>query len=168
MSATITIIVIPAVDPDTFESISLRNRKRESKGWRAFELGSGRFLCTFLQKATKADLGVFGCEDGVDPEVKQPLRTRMISNGTVRRTLSVLERLVEKQPDETAQALLEHGGGKGRLARIKSALTSGKWPKSADPAEETAAFAHELLEKVRKAIEREVGVCWEYRGKVKV
>lgn len=114
MTATITIIVIPAEDPDAFESISLKNRKRESRGWKAFELRSGRFVDTFIQKATRTDLGVFGCEDEEDPETKGLLQTRLLTTSSARSALAKLEKLVEKQPDDTAKALDAHGGGQER------------------------------------------------------
>lgn len=168
MSATIAIIVIAAEDTDAFESISLEDRKRESRRWITLDLRSGCFVDTFLQKATKVDLGVFGCENETDPETRGLLQTRLLTNGTVSNRLLALEKLVETDTDETAVALHKHGGGKGDLARITKALTSGKWPENGDPAEEAAAFAHELLVRARKAAEVKRGVCWEYRGDVTV
>lgn len=168
MKPTITILIIAAKNPDAFEFISPMNRKPESRGWKTFELGSGRLVCTFIQKATKVDLSVFGCEDRKDPDTNGLLQTCLLTNGTVIKRLPALEKLVEKDTDKTAAALHAHGGGKGDLARIKAALKSGKWPKNGDAAEEAAAFAHELLIRARRAKELELGVCWEYRGKVKV
>lgn len=166
MKVTVTLIVIPAKNPDAFEAISPRNRKRESRGWVTFEFGSGRFLDTFLMKATKVDLSVFACEDREDWDSKRLLQTCLLTNGSVTRRLPALEKLVEEDPDQTAAALHQHGGGTGNLARIKARLKSGSWPKQGDAAEETAAFAHQLLIRMRRAKELKMGVCWEYRGKV--
>ena len=166
MSATLTIIAIPAVDPDSFESMSPRNRKANSSGWKTFPLRSGRLVSTFFTKATQADLGVFGCEDRVHEG--QPLQTSVVFQGT--HLASVIKKLTAllRSKAKTARALVAHGGGTADLARVTAALQTGTWPKNGDPAEEAAAFAHHLLNHARIAKQRGKGVCWEYHGKVKV
>ena len=169
MSATITIIVVPAEEPDDLERMYIDERKRESKEWQAFPLNSGRLLDTFLMAATNADLGVFACEDREDADEDDVLlQTRLLTRPTVLETLPDLEELVETKADATARALQKHGGGKADLELISSALKSGDWPTNGDPAVEAAAFAHQLLYRARQAKSVKMAVCWEFRGDVKI
>jgi hypothetical protein len=92
--------------------------------------------------------------------------TCFIDRKTLREVLPRLARMIEKQAKKTALSLFEHGQKRGDLRRIEKALQSGAWPKHGDPAEEAAAFGHQLLKYARIAKEDEMGVCWEYRGPV--
>lgn len=167
MSASITIIIVPAEDPDSFEAMYLDERRHRSGGWVAFPLQSGRYPDTFLMKATDSDLGVFGGADDTD-DAGEKLVTCMIDHLTLVESLPYLEALVEAKTDETARALVAHGGGSADLARVAEGLRSGTWPTSGDPAEEAAAFAHHLLKSARVAQKDRMGVCWELRGQIVV
>ena len=130
---------------------------------------SGRRLCTFFMKATDDDLGVFGSETEPVDEEGRTLETAIIFGsdlGDVR--IPMLVERLETHPDETARLLVAHGGGRGDVAAVKNALTSGAWPESGEAAEEAAAFAHQLLKWAKKAVADGLGmgVCWEYRGEV--
>lgn len=165
MSASITIIGVPAEDPDSFEEMYLDERRNRSGGWDTFPLRSGRMLDAFFMKATSSDLGVYrGDEDKDDDGVK--LVTCLIDRETLVEVLPDLERLVETNADATARALQAHGDGKTGLERISAALKGGAWPESGDTAEEAAAFARQLLKFARTAVKDRMGVCWEYRGDV--
>lgn len=163
VNASITIIAVPAEDPDSFESMYTDERRHRSAGWKTFQPRSGRMLDTFLMKATSSDLGVFECEPEVEPD-GQKLQTCLIDRSTLVQVLPKIEALVETNAAETARALQSHGGGAADLARVTAALASGTWPDSGDPAEETAAFAHHLLKYARIATQERRGVCWEFRG----
>ncbi len=167
VSQSITIISVPADDPDSFEEMLLDERRNRSGGWQTFPLRSGRFLDSFLMKATGTDLGVFRGADDRD-EAGEKLVTCLIDKDTLLEVLPELEALVETKADATAQALSQHGGGSADVARVAAALASGTWPTSGDPAEEAAAFAHQLLKSARVAKQDRMGVCWEYRGQVMV
>lgn len=163
MSATITIIVTPA-DDEAFESMTVDERRRNGHEWEAFPLGSGRLLETFFMKATGADLSVLGCEDRRREGVL--LQTSLLTKDVVVAVIPDLEALLDENADATARALLKHGKGTSELARISAALSSGTWPTSGDPAEESAAFARQLLKHAILAKDAAMGVCWEYRGDV--
>lgn len=172
-ATTITFIVVPAKHPDDFESMYIDQRRRDSAGWDTFPVRSGRLLWTFLAKATNLDLGVFGCADRKDRDDRRvTLRTRLLTHGAALDAIPVLKKLVGKGADATALALQKHGGGRASLARIKKALETGKWPANGDPAEEAAAFTRQLLIQCERAkawkFDPDMGVCWEYRGRVKV
>ena len=163
MSSSVTIMAIPALDPDAFEALSLDERR--AGAWETFPLRSGRLLYTFFSKATKADLGVFGSEDIV--RKGETIQTGVIFQGDhVAGVIKQLGALLRSKA-RTARALVAHGGGVADLARVTAALHTGTWPKGKDPAEEAAAFAHHLLKFARIAKQELRGVCWEYRGKVK-
>ncbi|MCC6994747.1 MAG: hypothetical protein IT370_09075 [Deltaproteobacteria bacterium] len=166
MSATITIIVVPAEKPDDLERMYIDQRKQDSEEWQEFPLHSGRLLDTFLMKATNVDLGVFGCADREDDDV--PLKTRLLTRPTVLETLPDLEALVEQNADATARALQKLGGGGTDLELISSALKTGVWPATGDPAVEAAAFAHQLLFRARQAKRVKMALCWEFRGDVRI
>jgi hypothetical protein len=154
LSLSVTIIVVPTSDLESFESMDHEERRDNSGGWKTFAVGSGRFLDTFLMKATGSDFGVLECED----------RTCLIDKETLLEALPVLEALVETKAKETTEALFAHGKKQGDVARIGRALKSGSWPKNGGAAEEAAAFAHQLLKHARIAKQKRMGVCWEYRG----
>lgn len=164
MSATLTIIVTPADDEEAFESMTVDERRRNGHEWEEFPLGSGHLLETFFMKATSSDLGVFGCEDRKREGVL--LQTSVLFKDVVVAAIPDLEALLDENAEATARALLTHGNGKSELARISAALRSGTWPESGDPAEESAAFARQLLNHAVLARDAGMGVCWEYRGKV--
>jgi hypothetical protein len=167
VSPSITIISVPAEDPDAFEAMYLDERRHRSGGWTCFAVQSGRYLDTFLMKATASDLGVFASADDVD-SAGDKLVSCLIDRETLVEVLPDLEVLVEARADETARALCVHGGGGADLARVAEALASGAWPTTGDPAEEAAAFAHHLLKAARVAVQDRMGVCWEYRGELAV
>lgn len=168
MDASITIITTKANDPDQFEEMPLEERRQRSAGWKMFPLRSGRFLDTFLMKTTNSDFGVFAsAERPVDAD-GVPLKTNVIMKATVPQILPELIAMVEQKPDETAEALAKHSGNNANVGRIREALTSGIWPTSGDPAEETAAFAFHLLAFARIADMARYGLCLEYRGQVAV
>lgn len=163
VSASITIIAVPAEDPDSFEAMYTEERRHRSAGWKTFTACSGKMLDTFFMKATDSDLGVFECEPEVEPD-GQKLQTCLIDRQTVLHVLPTLENLVETNADATARALVAHGGGNADLARTTQALKVGTWPERGEPAEEAAAFAHHLLKYARIAAQERRGVCWEFRG----
>ena len=165
VSASITIISVPAEDPDAFEAMYLDERRDRSGGWATFPVHSGRMLDVFLMKATHADLGVFGSAEETDA-AGEPLATCLIDRETLLEVLPYLEALVEGKAADTARALVTHGGGGADLARVIEALETGVWPTSGDPAEEAAAFAFHLLKSARVAKGDRMGVCWEYRGQL--
>lgn len=166
MSTTITIIVTPADDEEDFESMSVDERRRKGHEWEEFPLGSGRLLDTFFMKATNSDLSVIGCDDRKREGV--PLQTRVLVREVVADIIPDLKELLDKNANATALALQKHGGGNTDLERISAALRSGTWPTNGDPAEESAAFARQLLNHAVLAKEAKMGVCWEYHGDVKV
>jgi len=160
---SIVIIILRAANPDEFEAIPFYARKEESSGWMDLPARSGRYLDTFLMKATGADFSLFqGAMD--EDEDKLAFVSCLIGRDDVVRVLPALEALVAKNADKTARALRAHGGNKASLASIKAALASGKWPDGGDPAEEAAAFAHHLLAFARTAVEYGLAVCLEYHG----
>ena len=164
MSASVTLMAIPALNPDAFEAMSLDERR--AGAWETFPLRSGRLLYTFFSKATKADLGVFGSDDIV--RKGETIQTCVIFQGEhVADVIKELAALLRSKA-RTAKALVAHGGGVAKLDRVTAALQTGTWPKTKDPAEEAAAFAHQLLKFARIAKQERRGVCWEYRGKVEV
>jgi hypothetical protein len=168
VDASITIITTTAEDPDQFENLSLEERRENSGGWKKFPLRSGRFVDTFLMKATDSDFSVFDSADEPRDPDGFAVHTCMISREDIPRVISDLEALLLQKPEETARALVELGQGRADLARVLDALQNGAWPESGDPAEEAAAFAFHLLFYARRA-ERDLnGVCWEYRGDVRV
>ena len=58
-NASITIIAVPAEDPDSFEAMYGEERRHRSAGWKTFPAHSGQMLDPFLMKATDSDPGVF-------------------------------------------------------------------------------------------------------------
>jgi len=168
VEASITIITTKANDPDQFEEMPLEDRRQRSAGWKMFPLRSGRFLDTFLMKATNSDFGVFASAERPVDANGIPVTTSVIMKTTVPQILPELITMVEQKPDETAELLARHGGSNANVARIREALTSGIWPTSGDPAEETAAFAFHLLAFARIADMARYGLCLEYRGQVTV
>jgi hypothetical protein len=167
VAASVTIIVIPADAPDSFEELGVSQRKQNSLGWVHFPIRSGRYIDTFFLKATDSDLGVLQCAERTDDD-DQKLETNLIDRSTILKMLPKLGTLVEERAKQTAAALVAHAGGKGDVARVAKALKTGDWPKTNSPAEEAAAFAHHLLVSGRTAKARKVGVCWEFRGKLKL
>ncbi|MBA3462808.1 MAG: hypothetical protein H0T46_22825 [Deltaproteobacteria bacterium] len=164
MEPSVTIITTAAKDPDQFEGMLLTERRERSVGWKKFPLRSGVYLDAFLVSATDSDFGVFGsAEEEVDAEGIK-VRTRLIVSESIPQILPMLMTMVEEKPDETARALVKHGGGTADVVRVTEALTSGAWPSGNDPAEEAAAFAHQLLTYARLAEETLKGICLEYRG----
>ena len=164
MSATIWIITTPITDPDQFESMYNDERRRRSAGLESFPARSGGHPDKFFLLATKADLGIFECEPEVDVDTEEPLQTSMIDKKTLLRVIPKIEAPVETGIDDTARALVAQGGGSADLARVTEALRTGAWPEGTDPAEEAAAFAHNLLKYARTAAEFKMGLCWELRG----
>ena len=158
MTTTLTLISLTITDPDSFEQLSLEERRSYGGSW-TYPVGSGRPLDTFLMKATKSDLGVFAFDKASDGS-----ETCMIDQSTLVDDIAPLERLVETKRIETARALHEHGKKAGSLTQIEAALQSGTWPTNGDAAEEAAAFAHHLLRCARFGMENHMGVCWEVRG----
>ena len=150
---------------DAFEAIELTERRHRSAGWVSFPLRSGRMLCTFLMHATSTDLSVLGCEELTD-RAGWKVDTALIADEDIQQVLPRLEKLVETDDAVTAYQLSVHG--RANLDHVAAALTSGTWPTSGDPAEETAAFARHLLTLMRIATKTMMGVCWEYRGDVTV
>ena len=161
MSSSITLIVVPAEDADSFEAMPVDERRQRS--WQTFPVRCGRYLCTFLMTATDTDLGVFGGEPEIEQDGQQ-LEACMIDREMLVEVLPQIEAMVEADADETARVLHAHGGGTADLARVVDALKTGAWPESGDPAEEAAAFARHLLSYARVAKQEQMGVCWEYRG----
>jgi hypothetical protein len=98
VSPSITIIIVPAEDPDTFEAMYLDERRHRSGGWTCFSVRSGRYLDTFLMKATDSDLGVFASADDVD-SAGEKLVSCLIDRET----------LLEVLPDETARCCCAEG-----------------------------------------------------------
>jgi hypothetical protein len=168
VEATITIISTRADDPDSFERMSLDERREASGGWKVYPVRSGRAIDTFLMAATDTDLSVFASGIELIDDEGKSVQTNMITRGDVKRVIPKLEELVERQPETTARALVTHGGNRADLARVPAALTSDGWPEGGDPAEEAAAFAHHLLKHARVAKGDVDGVCWEFRGTIKV
>jgi hypothetical protein len=167
-AVTLTIITTPIVEPDSFFSMYIEERRERSGGWDEFPLRSRLYVDSFLMQATDSHLGVF-CEEHDHDSVKNgagDMVTCFIDRSTLRRSLPLIARLVEKNAAKTALALFEHGQKKGDLARIEKTLSTGVWPKSGNPAEEAAAFGHQLLKYGRIAKGDNMGVCWEYRGPV--
>ena len=164
MGATITIITTKAADPDQFESMYNDERRRRSGGWETFPSRSGGLPGNFFLLATKVDLGVFESAPEVDIDTEEKLQTCMIDKATLLRVIPKLEELVERNTEATARALVAQGGNSADLARVTETLRSGAWPEGDDPAEEAAAFAHNLLKYARTAAELQMGICWEYRG----
>ena len=156
---SLTLIIVHVTDPDSFERLSLEDRRRQSLGWKTFEIRSGRFLDTFLMKATGTDLGEFSYGESSDSE-GVPLTTCFIDEVTLPRDLETLEGFLS---DETAAQLCVHAGRADRV-RVKRALQTGDWPDGGNPAEEAAAFAFHLLESAREAIRHKMGLCLEHRG----
>lgn len=167
VSPSITIIVVSADDHDAFAELALDQRRHSSMGIETFPLRSRCYLDTFLMKATRSDLGVLRLADDVDDEGEK-LITCVLDKGTVLEVLPDLEAMVETNAEGTARALCEYAGEGANLARITAALKSGTWPTSGDSAEEAAAFAYHLLKSARDGKQFQMGVCWEYRGDVKV
>ncbi len=168
VEASITIITTKAVDPDQFEEMRLDERRERSAGWKLFPLRSGRYLETFLMKATRSDFGIFGSAEHPVDANGVSVRTCVIMKSEVPAAVSELTAMVEQKPDETARVLVKHGGNTADPGRVHDALTSGDWPESGDPAEETAAFVFHLLEHARIADRARKGICIEYRGRVTV
>jgi len=166
VEASITIITTEAHDPDQFEAMRLDERRERSAGWKMFPLRSGRYLETFLMKATNSDFGVFGSAERPVDDDGTTVKTSVIMSSSIPGVVPELVEMVEQRPDETAQALAKHGGGTANLGRIRDGLKSGTWPTSRDPAEEAAAFAFYLLKYARIAEQSLKGVCFEYRGQV--
>lgn len=162
MSATLTIVVTPADDEEAFESMTVDERRRNGHEWEEFPLGSGRLLETFFMRATGSDLTVIACEDR--KREGAVLQTRLLVRDVVVDVMTDLEALLDENADATAHALLKHGGETSELARVSAALSSGAWPDNGDPAEESAAFARQLLNHAALARDAGMGVCWEYRG----
>ncbi len=161
MAATITIISLPVVDPDSFERLSIEERRTHGPTG-TFPISGGTPPDTFLMKATKTDLGVF--ENGASSDSSGALSTCMIDGGTLASDIADLEDLVEAHPAQTARALYEHGQKTGDLSKIEAALRTGAWPATREPAEEAAAFAFQLLRAARYGKDHTMGVCWELRG----
>lgn len=166
VTATITIISTRAEDPDSFERMSLDERREASGGWKVFPVRSGRAIDTFLMAATDSDFAVFESGITLVDDEGASVQSNMITRGDVKRVIPDLEELVEKHPDETARALVEHGGNRADLARVLAALGSDEWPEGGDPAEEAAAFAHHLLEQARVAKGDLDGIVYEFRGTI--
>lgn len=166
MEVSVTIIATPAEDHDTFEEMSLEDRKRRSGGYETFPVRSGRALDTFVMQATGTDLSVFESSDEKVDKDGHAVQSCVITEDVVPDVVGRLVALVETNVDETARALRKHGGGTADPARVVEALRSGTWPSSGDAAEEAAAFAHQLLKYARFAEEDLIGLCWEYRGKI--
>jgi hypothetical protein len=156
---SLTLIIVHVTDPVSFERLSLEDRRKNALAWKTFELRSGRFLDTFLMKATGTDLGVFSYEETFDGD-GVPLTTCFIDEKTLPTDLPTLENFLG---DETAAQLCTLAGRADR-ARVKHALKSGEWPADGNPAEETAAFAFHLLESAKTAIRHKMGLCFEHRG----
>jgi hypothetical protein len=163
---SITIITTEAHDPDQFETMRLDERRERSAGWKVFPLRSGRYLESFLMKATNCDFGVFGSSERPVDDNGVAVETSVIMSSSIPSVVPELVRMVEQKPDETAEVLAKHGGSTANLGRIRDGLKSGTWPTSGDPAEEAAAFAFYLLKYARIAEQSLKGVCFEYRGEV--
>lgn len=165
VTPSITLISVPAEDPDTFEAMYIDERRHRSGGWVTFPVRSSRMLDAFFMKATASDLGVLRLADDTDA-AGEKLTTCLIDRQSLLQALPDLEALVEAKADDTARALVRYGGGGADVARVTAALGTGEWPTSGDPAEEAAAFAFHLLKSARVAKGDEMGVCWEYRGEI--
>jgi len=166
VETTLTILCTEAEDPDQFEAMTLDERRERSGGWKTFPLRSRRMVDTFLLKATRSDFGVFDSAELPVDDAGVAVKTCVIMRSSIREVVASLETMIERRPTETALALTKHGGGTADLGLVTAALTSGAWPTSGDPAEETAAFAFQLLVYARFALEDLRGVCWEFRGSV--
>ncbi len=116
--------------------------------------------------ATDSDFAVFASDVKLVDEQGASVESNLITSGDVKRVIPDLEELVEKHPDRTARALFAHGGNCGDPARVLAALSSDEWPEGGDPAEEAAAFAHQLLKRARVAVGDFHVVCWEFRGDI--
>jgi hypothetical protein len=167
VTASITIITVPAEDDESFEYMDLDQRRNSSAGWETFPLRSGRMLDSFFMIAMSSDLGVLRCSDDKDDDGVK-LVTCLIDRETLIEVLPDLEALVETNAAATAHALQAHGGGQTTVDRVFHALSSRTWPESGDAAEEAAAFARQLLDHAHIAKQFRLGVCWEYRGDVTV
>jgi hypothetical protein len=166
VAATIWIITTPITDPDQFESMYNDERRRRSAGLESFTARSGSHPDKFFFLATKADLGMFECEPEVDVDTEEKLETSMIDQKTLLRVIPQLEALIENRIGDTARALVAQGGGSADLARVTEVLRTGAWPEGTDPAEEAAAFGHNLLKYSRIAAQFNMGICWELRGEL--
>jgi hypothetical protein len=156
---SLTLIIVHVTDPDSFERLSLEERRKQSLEWKTFEIRSGRFLDTFLMKATGTDLGEFSYEETRDGD-GVTLTTCFIDEKTLPRDLETLERFLG---DETATQLCTLAGRADR-SRVQRALRTGDWPDGGNPAEESAAFAFHLVELAKTAIRHKMGLCLEHRG----
>lgn len=168
MAGTITIISTKADDPDSFEDMTLLERRTNSGGWKVFPVRSGRAIDTFLMLATKSDFGVFESSIVLKDKDGTKVHSNMIVRASIPGVIKDLVRLVEKSPSKTAKALVAHGGTRADPARVLAALSSEDWPDGGDPAEEAAAFAHHLLNAARVAKGDLMGLVWEFRGAIKV
>jgi hypothetical protein len=168
VETTVTIIATPAEHPDSFEEMRLAERREQSGGWKTFPVRSGRYLDTFVMKATDADFSVFGSSIVLTDEDGTKVETMMICDADIGHVIEDLAALVEQNPEQTAKALVAHGGGSASIEAVVAALKSGAWPDDGDAATEAAAFAHHLLSYARVAKGDATGVCWEYRGPVSV
>lgn len=143
--------------------LALRYRERSCK---VFSVRSGRYLETFLMKATGADFSIFDSTIVATDKNGTEVKTSVICDGDIGHVIEDLATLVEKHTEQTAKALVEHGPGGASIETIVNALKSGAWPLDGDAATEAAAFAHHLLKYARIADGDATGVCWEYRGPV--
>lgn len=166
IASSVTILQVPTQGHDEFEALTLSDRRRKGGGYETFPLRSGRRLCTFAMKALSADFGVLHCRDerGQDGE---RVDTNLIADIDLSDVLADLEARFITNADETIAQLLAHDENRSNAAQVTAALTSGTWPATGDAAEESAAFIHHLMKAMRKAMERKMGVCWEYRGEIR-
>lgn len=165
--ATLTMIVLPADDHDSFEAMSCDERRKQSSGCETYEVRSGLLVDSFFLTATNSDLAVTRARDTRDRDDKH-VATAFIDQASLVTVLPTLAELVEAKSEATAQALCARRGAGASPSRVAWALRTGTWPTNGDVAEEAAAFAHHLLRSARAAVDDQCGVCWEYRGRVVV
>lgn len=162
-ASSVTIVQRWITSFDDLDALAVADRRDSGCfGWATFPIRSGALLDTFLLLATGCDLGMSAYE----PEDDQgtPLQSSFLDGPGLPSAIAQLAILVESDAAITLAQLRDHGGGTADPVRLEAALRGGAWPESGDPAEEAAAFAHQLLARARDALQFRAGLLVEHRG----
>ena len=160
---TLTLIVVPANEPDDIDGMGFDERRRNSHGWETLELVHEGSPDVLVRRALDLDPGVYGSRPEWDEEEKAVVGTFLIAADDVESAAKELEAHVAK-PKATAKRLVEHAKSDEDLARVAGALKKVPAGKARGPAEEAAAYVRIFLEHVPDALRWKKGIAWGKMG----
>lgn len=160
MPRTLTLLLVPAKDPDELDAMAYEDRRRRSASIVQLELLHAGEPDVLVRRALDIDQGVYGAaQTWDDGSVEQ---TSAIFSTEVASAAALLEPHL-RDPLALAARFVEHAGSGEDAARVAQALVAPPPGPARGPAEEAASYVRAFLSSVPTALELRWAIVWELR-----